>query len=303
MPYCYFYGRVSHRDSAASGVSPDLQIHSFRQWFQYEKNCGRLPDHEIGPTGWQGGPDVDEHGIVRRDNQGIRKRIDMDRDDGVYIDLALSAYRTKFLERPAGVRLNLVLKPGDIVWFYNINRGFRNAGDAASIMENWNGRGINLVFHGANIDTRTALGRAMFQLVAVFSELDSSMKSEQQLELKARRKQTGKPINGHRQMGFTENGMVNLPEREVMKGIVRARHHKHPKITTWQEISDTIEIEAARLEGRPRRFFNSRPTPLYWTPERCQAAYAQTLDRGWIELPPGVERCDTGKPRRRREKS
>lgn len=303
MPYCYCYLRVSHTDSTKSGISPALQHESFVRWFRYEKESGKLPDHEIGPTGWQGGPDVDADGIVKRDHLGIYQRIDRPRDDGVYMDLSLSAYKNKFLTRPAASRLNGRLQRGDIVWFYNINRGFRKAADASDILDNWHARGIDLVFHGANIDTRTAMGRAMFQIAAVFAELDSSMKSEHQLEIKARHKASGKPIHGHRQMGFKENGEIDFAEREIMFGIVRARHHEHPKVTSWQEISDKIEIEAARREKRARRYHNSKPTPLYWTNRRCQWAYAQVLDNGWFELPPGVERCDSGKPRRRREKS
>ena len=303
MPYCYCYLRVSHTDSTKTGISPALQHESFVRWFEYEKGSGKLPNHEIGPIGWQGGPDVDEHGIVRRNAQGIFLRIDRPRDDGVFMDLSLSAYKNKFLTRPAAVELNKTLRAGDIVWFYNINRGFRKAGDASDILDNWHARGIDLVFHNSNIDTRTPMGRAIFQIAAVFAELDSSMKSEHQLEIKARQKKTGKPVNGRRQMGFKVNGEVNLAEREVMKGIVRARHDKHPRLTSWQAISDTIEKEAARLENRPRRYHNSMPIPLYWTNRRCQWAYAQALDNEWIDLPPGVERCDTGKPRRRREKS
>jgi DNA invertase Pin-like site-specific DNA recombinase len=296
MPYAYAYLRVSHRDSAASGISPDVQAAQFAEWFTYASQTGRLPGIERGRIGWQGGPDLDENGRVKRHQQtGEYLRVDRDRDDGIFIDLATSAYRRKFLTREAGVRLNMYLKAGDIVWFPRLDRSFRNAGDACAMEEQWRKRGIALVFNDMDIDTRTAAGRAFFQMAAVWAELDSSMKSERILEIKAHLRRTGKPLNQHKQLGYRctsthyDTWVPDEAERRVVKGIIAARHSlPGGKVRSWPQVSDLIEREQARAEGRPIRTLNSKP-PRQWTERRCRDAYRQALAAGWAELPPGAQ--------------
>lgn len=294
MPFVYAYLRVSHRDSAASGISPEVQHEHFRRWFEYEKGAGRLPNHEIGSVGWQGGPDLDERGFVRRDNRGMRMRLDKDRDDGVFLDLNKSAWKLKFLQRQAGIRLNGALQNGDLVWFYHHNRAFRRLSDAAVMLEQWHARNIDLVFHSCSLDTRTPMGKAMFQFAGIMAELDSSFKSEHALETAAHLRETGKPLNGNRQIGWRCTSVehdVWVPdedERRIVRGIVAARHSKTPPaVDTWENVSKAIEAEVAHAEGRRIRTRNSTP-PIFWTPERCAVAYEQAITAGWATLPPGA---------------
>lgn len=305
MPYIYPYLRVSHRDSAASGISPDVQHDTFKRWFEYEKSAGKLPNHEIGKVGWQGGPDLDERGFVRRDNQGMRMRLDRDRDDGVFLDLNRSAWKLKFLQRPAAIRLNATLKSGDLVWFYHHNRAFRRLSDAALMLEQWHARNIDLVFHSCALDTRTPMGKAMFQFAGIMAELDSSFKSEQALEIKAHLRETGQPLNQNKQYGFrctSKEHNVWVPdedERRIIRGIIAARHSlPAPAVATWQNVSTVIEAEVAHAEGRRPRTRNSTP-PLYWTPERCAVAYEAALTAGWATLPPGASMVKRTRRRRK----
>ena len=55
MPYVYGYMRVSHNDSAASGLSVATALDKMRRWFEYQKSIDALPDHEWATVGWQGG--------------------------------------------------------------------------------------------------------------------------------------------------------------------------------------------------------------------------------------------------------
>ncbi|MBA4019162.1 MAG: hypothetical protein C0483_18505 [Pirellula sp.] len=305
MPYIYPYLRVSHRDSAASGISPEVQHEQFKRWFDYEKGAGKLADIEIGRVGWQGGPDLDERGFVRRDNQGMRMRLDKERDDGVFMDLSKSAWKLKFLQRPAAIRLNMVLKPGDFVWFYRIDRCFRNTGDACAMDEQWRARGISMIIHGSNIDTSTAMGRFAMHIFAAAAELDSSLKSERALDIKEGLRQAGQPLNQNKQYGFRctspqhNTWVPDEDERRVIRGIIAARHSlPAPAVATWQNVSTAIEAEVALAEGRRPRTRNSTP-PLYWTPERCAVAYEQALTAGWATLPPGASMVKRTRRRRR----
>jgi len=293
MPRVYAYLRVSHNDSAASGLSIETQEKLFKDWYEYEKGAGRLPDHELGTVGWMGGPDVDENGLVRRDNLGQYKRIDIDRTDGVYVDLAKSAFKHKFLTRDAAIRMNIVLKPGDKVWFSKLDRSFRNTGDACAILEQWQRRNISMVFHQQNIDTGTAAGRAFYQMLALIAEFDSSLKSERIKEILAHQIALGRPVGGNRRFGYRctseKNWVPDWDERRIIQGIINARHSlPYPKVLSWSKVSDAIEKQLATQEGRKVRTANSTP-PRQWDFRTCESAYKQALRGGWAELPPGAK--------------
>lgn len=306
MPFFYAYLRVSHKDSAASGLSPEVQLDAIRKWFEYQKSIGNLPDHEWGKVGWEGGPDLDAKGLVRKDGQGNYMRIDRERTDGVFVDLAKSAFKRKFLERDAGIRLNAALRPGDMVGFYNTNRAFRRTGDTCNMWEQWSKRDIQIVFVTQQFDTRTAMGRAMMQMSAVYAEMDSAFKSEHQLELKAYARSKGRKVNRHDPLGWkklTLDGKHWGPDQEqraVMAAIIRVRHAPHPKTNPWPLVSDIIERELAEKTGRPYRHFPyyGKGKPRFWTPTRCMSGYRLALAEKWAELPEGV----TPEPMKRRRR-
>lgn len=308
MPYVYGYMRVSHIDSAASGLSVDTALDKMRLWFDYQKSLGNIPDHQWAPEGWQGGPDLDDRGRVKRDPQGNYMRVDADRDDGMFIDLATSAWKKKFLERFAAIRLNARLAEGDIIVFSRLDRSFRSTGDCCVMLEQWRQRGVECVFLDNNYDTRTAAGRAFMQMAAVFAEFESAIKSERMLEIKAHSRKKGQRVNGADPLGYKKlnlDGKTWVPcmeQRAVMAAIVRARHSRHPKEMSWREISDTLERELSVKTGREYRAwpYFGKGKPRFWTPDRCQAGYKLGLAEGWAQLPEGVTPAPRRKRRRRR---
>jgi len=308
VPKVYGYMRVSHADSAVSGLSVETALANMRRWFEYQKSIGALPDHEWGDGGWQGGPDLDERGRVRRDAQGNYMRVDADRNDGVFIDLAVSAWKKKFLERFAAIRLNARLQDGDVIALSRLDRSFRNAGDCCNMLEQWDRRGIRVVFLDKNYDTMTAAGRAFMQIAAVFAEFESSIKSERMLEIKAHSRKTGKKVNGADPLGWRKLTVDGkdwgpcLEQRAVMAAIVRARHSEHPKLMSWRRVSDAMERELAAKTGRDYRAWPhfGQGKPRFWTPDRCQSGYKLGLAEGWAQLPEGVTPAPPRKRRRRR---
>jgi len=66
----------------------------------------------------------------------------------------------------------------DMIMTYKLDRLHRNVREAISFMDQLNMMGISLNITSQNINTSTAMGRAMMQIVAVFAELESANTGE-----------------------------------------------------------------------------------------------------------------------------
>ncbi len=73
------------------------------------------------------------------------------------------------------------LKAGDTLIVWKLDRLGRSLRDLIAILDDLRGRGV--LFHSLteNIDTETATGRAMWQMIGVLAELERSMISERTL--------------------------------------------------------------------------------------------------------------------------
>lgn len=67
---------------------------------------------------------------------------------------------------------------GSVLVIYNLSRMCRNTRDAVDILEILRDAECNLLSNKENLDTTTAMGRAMFEMIAIFAELDRSSSSE-----------------------------------------------------------------------------------------------------------------------------
>lgn len=160
MGNVYAYVRVSHKDSAESGLSERAQKDVIRRHYKQVR---------------------DEFG-VRWGKEKYPKNQQM----GFFVDLAQSAWKKKIHERPAGSRLLKAVQPGDHVIFYSLDRGFRSVLDYAFTIPRWVDRGISVhfVMDGA-LDITTANGKMMANIIAAFAQWRSDMISERTKEAKA----------------------------------------------------------------------------------------------------------------------
>lgn len=71
-----------------------------------------------------------------------------------------------------------VNKKFDIVMAYKLDRFHRNTLSCIEFVDSLGKMGIDLVITSQSIDTSTAAGRAMMQIIAVFAELESANTSE-----------------------------------------------------------------------------------------------------------------------------
>jgi len=148
IPKALIYNRVSHLDQSISGLSMDAQ---------------------------------------REENLKLASRIGIP-DAAVFEDESISAFSKPFSSRPGAIRLLTDLKRGDHVIIYRVDRAFRNIRDACQIEKQLRDLGVTLHITREGIDTSNEYGRMFFQILSMFAELESSMKSQRQKEnAKARR--------------------------------------------------------------------------------------------------------------------
>jgi len=150
MPYAYISGRVSHRSSGLSGLS---EVNQYETCKRYIANV--LPDVPIGQACYPAG-----------------------NPQGYFFDRAHTAWKIAFTQRPAAFALTRVLKPGDHVVAYSLERCFRSVKAFCHQMDNWVANDIT--FHSATeiINFHTAEGKMIARVLAVFGEYYSDLISE-----------------------------------------------------------------------------------------------------------------------------
>lgn len=274
MPRAYGYLRCSFLDQEKhktdTALSIPTQLDRVRQYFTYQQTQGgALASATWSRIGWEG---------VREDGK--------DNDSGFFVDKDVSAYKKPMLFRPAGRRLSAILESGDTVIFPRLDRAFRSVQDALSTIQIWQRRGILIHFLDPQVDLATAHGRAFFQMAAVWAEFSSALHSERLREVHATAKKVGRVMNGHKVAGW-KNNAPDWEERAVMAWIVGLRDQGK----SWRTISDTVEGELCRREGRKlpprhegegaRRFPHTRCIRLYKAAAELELKATETLE--WPE--------------------
>ncbi len=241
MP-AFIYVRVSHVDSAKSGLSAEAQTGRAKAYYEFQVKPKDVPLH----------PDV-------------------------FYDAAVSASRTPLLDRPEGERLNGLLRKGDHVIFPRLDRAFRGLKDYVMVVDIWQARGIVIHFADLGVDYSTATGRLVANVIATVAQMYSEQQSERLKEVAAFLKKMNRPVNGQKLLGFKlVNGRwaPDQNDRAVMREIERL-HDEHGK--TFQECSDHVERRLCEKEGReykPASPFVKRE----WSRGRCRNAYLRWKD-------------------------
>lgn len=161
----YYYVRMSHHTSAASGLSETAQLTAI------ENYCRSLSVHT---------------------EKGTCKFPD-DTKPGNFIDRGVSGWSKSIDQRPAGRELLKVLKAGDNVVFYNVERAFRNTEEFLRVARVLGENGIKLHFAAEQFDFSTASGKFMLTVMAAVAAYQSDLQSERIKEAMAIKKLMGKP--------------------------------------------------------------------------------------------------------------
>jgi DNA invertase Pin-like site-specific DNA recombinase len=93
----------------------------------------------------------------------------------LFTDEGLSGATVK---RPALTRCLKVLRPGDTLIVWKLDRLGRNLRDLITLLDELRTQGIKFRSLTEHIDTETAAGRAMWQMIGVLAELERSLITE-----------------------------------------------------------------------------------------------------------------------------
>ena len=194
------YARVSHRDSADSGLSLEYQETAIRRYTAFLQETVR-PDLQWG---------------------------------GMFVDKVVSAFTTPLVLRKAGREMNAVLKRGDLVVIYHIDRGFRNTKDLLVTLDDiWGPRGVDIAFVEPTINTSSPFGRFMLISFVASAELESTLKSEKNRDIKRSQVAKGyamsKPAFGFKNIGpkSKRRSVPDETQRDIARLVLYLRDVEH----------------------------------------------------------------------------
>lgn len=181
MPTAYIYIRCSHEDSTESGYGLMAQEEISRRYY----DLMRVSDPRL---------------------KGVALR------NPPFVDASVSAYKPQtadFAKRPAGRELIAALQPGDQIIFARLDRSFRNVRECLKWIDRWESEGVGIHFADMKIDTGTAMGRFMLQVMAAIAEWQSGYISERTKEgQRAYRMRNGREKIPARWQKIREGGRV-----------------------------------------------------------------------------------------------
>jgi len=100
--------------------------------------------------------------------------------------------------RPKLEELQRFVREGDTVTVTKLDRLGRSLDDLRAMLHRFEEHGVGVVILEPDIDTRTSVGRAMLAMLALFSEFETDVRRERQLEGVARAKARGVKLGRRR---------------------------------------------------------------------------------------------------------
>lgn len=235
-PRGWGYIRASHDDNVASGGGLDHQEQAIRTYIEFVRSSMK-PDLRFG---------------------------------GIFREEVESAWKKRLIERPAGKKMNAILKPGDMVFFSRIDRGFRNLADLMNTLDhNWTPRGVTVVFLDPMVDLGTPYGRMILQVSCAFAELESNVKSARTREALQSQKRRGyayqKPPWGFKNVGprGRKKQVPDLDQRRVAEYALWLREDQQKPLKEIAKLA--ADYESLLHSRKPRRLFWDAERVKNWT--------------------------------------
>ena len=121
---------------------------------------------------------------------------------GWFYDAAVSGGKTNFSERPHGRTVFATAQPGDHVVITRLDRGFRRLGDGISTLEQFEKRGVQFHSIFERIDTSTAAGIMVRNILLSIAQFKRDLDSERTKESIQYLKDHGMPYHRSPPMGW-----------------------------------------------------------------------------------------------------
>lgn len=159
-----------------------------------------------------------------------------------YTDRAVSG-SVPLKERPEGARMLAEAKEGDCVIACKLDRLFRSAVDALVVAQELKQKKIDLILQDISTEpvTGSGVGKALFNMMATFAELERERIGERMKEGRAAKKSQGMRISGHAPYGYRFEGekphtrlVKNEDEIKVLREAALAWKQFSPVAATQQ---------------------------------------------------------------------
>lgn len=146
-------------------------------------------------------------------------------------------------DRPQGKALLAALQPGDVIITPKLDRMFRSAIDALSVLADLKKRGISLhmIDLGGDV-TGNGISKLVFTILSAVAEAERERIQERVVTTKADQRERGCYLGGHVPFGFevVDGQLVPNPEQQA---IIRRILEAHAHGWTLRRIRDTLQLE------------------------------------------------------------
>lgn len=229
----WIYRRVSHADQVESGKS-----------LEWQKRVGLEEADKI---------------IEQRPHMAL---------GGEFVDLGVSATKTNLRDRPEGRKLYEIVKPGDIVIFPKLDRGFRNTRDMLNTLPDWIEAGIEVRILDQQLDFSRWTGMIVLETLSLAARIEAAITSARNKEVKEYLDSHGRPsgkippffkvvkVHGKRRMTWDRRQFA----------IAKMARWLYRLGVGHDEIADRLEACLARRENRePRKKFATGSQKREWS--------------------------------------
>jgi putative DNA-invertase from lambdoid prophage Rac len=169
----------------------------------------------------------------------------------IYVETGVSG-SVPLDERPEGKKLLAIIQPGDTIITPKLDRMFRSADDALTVLRGLKKRGINLHLIDLGGDVTEGKAKFMFTLLAAVAEMERDRIRERITEVKADQRQRGNYLGG-----FVPFGMCKVV---VDPNAERVKYRLEP---VPEEQAVIAQIDELRAAGKSiRRIMTMLPVKL-----------------------------------------
>src|SRR5262249_23035441 len=137
-----------------------------------------------------------------------------------------------------------------------LDRLFRSVADAATVIADFDKKGIQLVALAEGFDTTNPYGRAMAQMASVFAELERAMIRERTRSAMSVKRSRGERISGHAPFGWDFGSGGRLVENSSEQQAIARMRHLRAEGLSYRGIARRLHREGI-LPKRGRRWVHT----------------------------------------------
>ena len=160
----------------------------------------------------------------------------------VYTDHGVSGSKSG-KDRPAfeAMRKDAAKRKFDVIAAWSVDRLGRSLQTLVEFLSNIHGYGVDLYLHTQGVDTTTPAGKALFQMMGVFSEFERAMIQERVKSGLERAKAQGKTL-GRPPINPEKEAAIRADLRERKAGIVKLAAAHGVGVGTVQRIKASLNV-------------------------------------------------------------